>query len=480
MGVTRKEIAGSLQALGLKNGDVVLLHSSLLSIGKVEGGPAAVIDAFLDVLGSEGTLLVPVFGALGVLTEEVKSRPEAVISSAPVGTLAAIGRDAEAICRDHWKAETAHGKDTPFTRIAERDGYICMLGCDHDRNTSLHSVEALLELPYLCETERTFTNPDGEEVTKTYKYYPGPHRDFIGLGPLLEDVTIHGRIGNAEVRLVKARGMFEKALAAGKADPAFVLCDNPECADCVSQRAAIARDRMEKRESFQLAAGSRLAGRYVPEMIENLRRTGITLLELDYIQGKPWHMWNAEQLTCWREEFARGGITICGARCISVPDDSAKLIEAANAIGIKRLLLPLNDSNSAVLAALAAGIEVVYFNVNQSGTRAAEKLLRHRTAAQREFGFAFNPVNFAVAGEKPFLQSYRRGRFLKTMTQLDVTDCTREGDFRALAQGVAEIKELISIVRCRNFSGYMVLGGGGYPADLEALAADFTWLLDNM
>ena len=78
-------IAASLRELGLRNGDIVLLHSSLISLGKVNGGPAAVIDAFLDVLGEEGTLLVPVFGALGILTDEVKSRPNVVISPCPVG-----------------------------------------------------------------------------------------------------------------------------------------------------------------------------------------------------------------------------------------------------------------------------------------------------------------------------------------------------------------------------------------------------------
>ncbi|MBR2357210.1 MAG: AAC(3) family N-acetyltransferase [Lentisphaeria bacterium] len=126
----RSAIAASLRDLGLRNGDIVLLHSSLISLGKVNGGPAAVIDAFLEVIGNEGTLLVPVFGALGILTDEVKTRPGVVISPCPVGTLAAIGKDAEELCRDHWKAETAHGNDTPFTRLAEKGGFICLLGVD--------------------------------------------------------------------------------------------------------------------------------------------------------------------------------------------------------------------------------------------------------------------------------------------------------------------------------------------------------------
>ena len=481
MTVDKKIIADGLRNLGLKQGDIVLLHSSLLSLGHVEGGPAAVIDAFLEVIGSEGTLLVPVFGALGILTEELKHRPGAIISPSPVGTLAALGKDAEELCRDHWKAETAHGENTPFTRLAEKGGYVCLMGVDQDRNTTLHSIEALLRLPYLRDTTATFTTPDGKTVTKTWKYYPGPHRNFIGLDPLLAAATKRGRIGNSEVRLISAPKMFELALEAGRRDPAFVLCDNPACADCVAQRAAICRDRFD-RESFQTAASARLAGRYVPEMIENLLKTGIHRVELDFIQGKAWRLWTAEKLAAWIAEFAENGITVTGVRCFGVPEDVAGLVQLARAAGITRLILPLNDSRMAGAAAVAAGLEVAWFNTNQSGVHAAAKFLRLRqTLGDHSAGMVFDPANFAAASEMPFLHSYRRGRFIKIIGQLDVNDCSWDGEPRKLAQGNAEIKELISILRCHNFAGFMTLGGGAvYPGTLGDAVADFNRLLDEM
>lgn len=473
-------IAASLRDLGLRNGDIVLLHSSLVSLGKVNGGPAAVIDAFLDVIGNEGTLLVPVFGALGILTDEVKNRPNAVISPCPVGTLAAIGKDAEELCRDHWQAETAHGNDTPYTRLAEKGGFICLLGVDQDRNTTLHSVEALLELPYLNTATRTFTTPDGKEVTKSWKFYPGPHRDFIGLDSLLEGAMTRGKIGNAVVRLIDASKMYDTALSIGNMDPAFVLCDNPECADCVSQRAAIFADRIEN-ESFKLAASSRLAGRYVDEMIENCRKCGIKYIELDYIQGKAWYKYPAEKLDRWVNDFNSVGINISAVRCMSVPENAQGLIDLALAIGAGQLILPLNDSYSAAKAAADAGLSVAYFNTNQGASRAAAKLNRHRTAADRDYGFVFNPANFVLAGEMPFLQSWRLGRFIKTALQLDLADVTWDGRPTTLAGGNAEVKELISIVRCHSFAGFMTLGGGGsYPGTLAEAVANFTELLDTM
>ncbi len=476
----RTAIAEKLRELGLDNGDVVLLHSSLISLGKVDGGPAAVVDAFLDVVGKEGTLLVPAFGALGILTDEVKNRPDAVISSCPVGRVAAIGAEAGEICRDHWKADTAHGVDTPYTRIAERDGYICLLGVDQDRNTTLHSIEALLELPYLKPVSSTFKTPEGEEVTKTWNYFPGPHRDFIGLDPVLESAMTRGRIGNAEVRLIKAQDMYDIALAVGSNDPAFVLCSNPECADCVRQRAAIFADRIDK-ESFKLAASSRLAGRYVAEMVENLQKCGVKYIELDYIQGKAWYKWSKEKLSVWFKEFAEGEITVSAVRCMSVPENPQQIIDLALASGVQTLILPLNDSFYAARAAADAGLNVAYFNTNQGAVRAAAKLNRHRTAASLAYGMVFNPANFVLAGEMPFLQSWKLGRFIKTIVQLDLADMTWDGTSTVFAGGNGEVKELISILRCGNFSGYITLGGGAvYPGSLKDAVSNFTDLLDNM
>ena len=98
-----------------------------------------------------------------------------------------------------------------------------------------------------------------------------------------------------------------------------------------------------------------------------------------------------------------------------------------------------------------------------------------------DYGFVFNPANFVLAGEMPFLQSWKLGRFIKTARQLDLVDMLWDGTPAALAGGNAEVKELISIVRCHNFDGFMTLGGGGsYPGTLTEAVANFTELLDTM
>ena len=470
------EIANGLRELGLKNGDKVLLHSSLVSLGNVEGGPDAVIDAFIDVIGKEGTLLVPVFGDLGIITSTLKKRPGAVVSSCPVGTLAALGADAEAICKDHWQASTAHGADTPFTRLADMDGYVCLLGCDQDRNTSLHGVEALLQLPYLKDKEVEFTNPAGENVTRTYKYYPGPHRDFIGIDRYYREAGVMNilRIGNSQVRLIKSKDLFDIALAIGSEDPAFVLYDNPACMDCVTQRAAIFADRISK-ESFRLSASSRLAGRYVPEMVENLRNAGISFIELDYVQGKSCAMLDGEKLQKITAELRDENISISGLSVTVVPNDIDAFIQRVKSAGISRIILPVGAFEAAA-AAKDNGLEVLFRNINHTGINAANAI--------RELGgksACFNPPAFVLAGERPFLASYRAGRYIRLMGQLDIADGIWDGTPKTFVRGNGEVKELISILRCHNFDGFMCLGGGSvYPGSLQEAADEFIWMLDNM
>ncbi|MBW8821656.1 MAG: AAC(3) family N-acetyltransferase, partial [Streptomyces sp.] len=57
--VTRDTLAGQLRELGVRSGEILLVHSSLSALGWVCGGPVAVVQGLLDALGPDGTLVVP-------------------------------------------------------------------------------------------------------------------------------------------------------------------------------------------------------------------------------------------------------------------------------------------------------------------------------------------------------------------------------------------------------------------------------------
>ena len=47
-----------LHALGIKAGDSIMVHSSLKQIGWLPGGAKAVIDALLETITEEGTIVM--------------------------------------------------------------------------------------------------------------------------------------------------------------------------------------------------------------------------------------------------------------------------------------------------------------------------------------------------------------------------------------------------------------------------------------
>ncbi len=59
--VRRNDLQRAFRVLGLGPGDGVIVHSSLSSLGHVEGGADTVIDALQTVLTPTGTLLMPSF-----------------------------------------------------------------------------------------------------------------------------------------------------------------------------------------------------------------------------------------------------------------------------------------------------------------------------------------------------------------------------------------------------------------------------------
>lgn len=101
--------------LGLKEGDIILVHSSFKSFGGVEGGSQTVINAFLYILGSEGTLIMPTFtfkfceeynetgegyfdvdntpSEMDILTEIVRKMPRAKRSVNPINSVAVYGKN---------------------------------------------------------------------------------------------------------------------------------------------------------------------------------------------------------------------------------------------------------------------------------------------------------------------------------------------------------------------------------------------------
>lgn len=491
MVVTRKELVRDFQRLGLKRGDAVLVHSALSAIGNVRGGADAVIDALLEVLGREGTLLMPALtGKLfdvrnsptytGLIPEVFRQRKGVLRSFHPTHSVTALGARAEELTAGHLECPTACGKGTPYVKLMDTGGKILLIGVDQDRNTSLHTLEDLVNAPYLSAYTAKYLDPkSGKTKTLTMQRFPGPHRDFIGLDHLFRAAGVMqiSKAGRAVCRLIDAGGMRDVGLRALRADPAAVLCNNPNCADCVTQRAKIKRPRLSL-EDFQLSVVSDVAGHCLEEMFAALGREGLRHIELRQINGREIASFTDQELKAVRAKLRAAEIKVTAVSALLRKVDWSRLIDAAGRLGATAVVMPL-DAYQPELGKRAAQqrIALRLENTRESSAQCAERL---ESIREKNVSLAFNPGYFAVAGEKPFLRIYARGPLKRCLTQLYVNDATFAGESTLPGQGNAEIKELISILRCSSFDGPMTLKPDGKLYSFTAQLGAFWKLIDTM
>ncbi len=259
--VSREQMAADLAQLGLRPRDVVFFHSSLKSLGWVEGGAEAVIDALLDVVGPEGLIIVPTFTAtfakgdlaryafdptetpsrVGRITDALWRRPNAHRSAHPTHSVAAIGRRAEELLRGHQHTST-FGKDGPYRRYVDWGAKILFLGVDLRCNTTLHAIEDWLDIPYLQEEEALIEGPGGQPIVESVTKSPVGDRDFYRQDSKVErllgkrGLVRRGRVAQAEACWMASQEMV-RAVVDGIYDaPDLLLCDREGCEFCTRYR----------------------------------------------------------------------------------------------------------------------------------------------------------------------------------------------------------------------------------------------------
>ncbi len=487
--IGKQAVVDGLRKLGLRAGDIVLVHSSLSSLGWVEGGAGTVIEALLEVLTPSGTLLMPVFSGpspfdvantpsgLGVVTETFRKMPGVVRSLHPTHSVAALGARAEEMIRDHLASPTAAGCDTPYGRLMAFGGKILLIGVDNDRSTTIHGLEERVEAPYLSDYEATYLDENGREQTKKLKLYPGPHRGFIGLGPLFrrEGVETSGKIGNAVCRVIDAKRMHDVVLAAFRDDPALMLCDNPSCADCVMQRRKIRLARLRE-EDFTLSALASSISPYPDEIAYEMNRAGVHDVVLDRLWGEP--IWQAPEKRLKRAAatLADEGITIGAVYCSADASSLDQGLEGAKVLGAKTAVVPMPPDLTPFLgAAERSGIGIAFEN----HAFPSPVCLRLLQAPPARKAFAFNPAAFALLGEQPFLDVYR-SRLKNHIGMLYLSDATFGGEYTLPGRGNGEVRELLSILRCRSFSGRVVLATGPGGPGFREIAEAFWALMESL
>ncbi|MEU0161425.1 AAC(3) family N-acetyltransferase [Streptomyces sp. NPDC006261] len=247
-------LTAALSALGVRPGDVLLVHASLRSVGPVPGGPATVLAALRRAVGPEGTVVVPSFTpensdtsphyrarvrgldaeaceavrssmepfdpartpapSMGALAETVRTAVGAERSGHPQTSFAAIGPGAGKLLAGH-RPDCHLGEDSPLARLYEADARTLLLGTGYGTCSAFHLGEYRRPRPPL-RPYRCVVAPRGVRQWWEYEDVALDDSDFAVLGAAFEeaaglDDVRTALLGPAPCRLLRLRAAVDFA-----------------------------------------------------------------------------------------------------------------------------------------------------------------------------------------------------------------------------------------------------------------------------
>ncbi|GLX69826.1 aminoglycoside N(3)-acetyltransferase [Paenibacillus glycanilyticus] len=245
--VTVSGMLHDLRQLGIREGDHLIVHSSLSSLGWVCGGPQAVVQSLLQAVGAEGTLIMPAQSGdwsdpaewahppvpqewieliykempafdpavtptrgMGRIAELFRTYPGTVRSNHPQVSFCANGKYAEYIVAGH-PLTPQFGEASPLGKLYAAGAKVLLLGVGFDSCTSLHLAETRFDR---MPTKRMGTAMlvDGERSWQWFTDYEYDSGDFAELGVQLENRVRRGTVGQAECALLDMRAAVDFAV----------------------------------------------------------------------------------------------------------------------------------------------------------------------------------------------------------------------------------------------------------------------------
>jgi len=253
--MSRAGVAEQLRALGVRPGDVLIVHTSFRAVRPVQGGPRGLIEALLEALGDKGTLVMPSWPGsddepfdptmtpagqdLGVVAD-IFWRMPGVVRSDQFFACAAIGPHAKFINSDPLPTPP-HIPESPVGRVHELDGKALLLGVGHDANTTLHLAEILAGVPYRMPKHCTVMR-DGKPCRIDYLENDHCCERFALADQWMRDrgLQSEGTVGNAHARLMRSRDIVAVAREHLQRDPlVFLHQRDVGCDECNAARESI-------------------------------------------------------------------------------------------------------------------------------------------------------------------------------------------------------------------------------------------------
>jgi len=251
----QSELAAALRGVGLRPGDVLLVHSDvsplmpLLDAEWWEDALEFLLQGFQEALTPDGTLLVPTFNydfcrghaydsdqtpsQVGLFTNYVRRRPGALRSLHPIFSFAGLGPRVSELFAG--LSRSAFGAGSVFARLYAADARLVFFNTTIESSTFVHFVEQQLNVDY--RFPKYFTGPvraGGQAYIDTFEFFVryqgrGIQTRLTPLGERLEQRGLmqRGALRDLPLLAVRCRDLAAVARAMWLADPYALLAQPP-------------------------------------------------------------------------------------------------------------------------------------------------------------------------------------------------------------------------------------------------------------
>ncbi len=245
---SKNTLKRQLNTLGIKPGDNIIVHSSLKSMGWIAGGAQAVVEALMETVAQNGTIVMPAQSAdnsepaywmlppvpeawhelirqsmpaydphlthlrgMGKIADCFHRHPATIRSAHPAHSFMAWGKNAANWMGEH-PIDDSFGMRSPLGKLYNADVKIVLIGVGYDSCTALHLSEYLA--PGLATSPQgAAVKQHGKRIWATYDMADLDSDVFPELGEAFEkihlEVGIEGMLGQASCKVVPMKPLVE-------------------------------------------------------------------------------------------------------------------------------------------------------------------------------------------------------------------------------------------------------------------------------
>ena len=236
-----------LQSIGIKKGDILIVHSAYGALKPSGLSPNQIVDNLISIVGPTGTLAMPVIrkyaespneeDALtasvenilftydvqnspvwtGILPKTLMQKEGAVTSRFPLNTLTAIGKEAKAMMWNNLEGNlpAPNGVNSPWKYCTDKNAWVVSIGTDLTHSlTMIHTAEDVKKLDWPVKNwyrKKKFKIIDGDFETEKIVLERQPKWGMLHFG---ERKLCADLISNKIMQSVNVEGVLIESLRA--------------------------------------------------------------------------------------------------------------------------------------------------------------------------------------------------------------------------------------------------------------------------